>query len=479
MITWMQRHRKKMVAIMWITVIAFVGAGFVGWGSYKYGSKSSALAMVGDVAIKQSEFQNEYSRLYSYYNQIFNGKLPDDQAKQLQDIAMQRLITQAYLLNLSKKIGITASDDEVAAKIINMDEFKKNGKFDKNIYQKVLTNAHLKISQFEDDIRKSLILEKISKFYSFEPTKLEFDAIAASIFLADKLKIQIIDEKNIKLKMDEKMIKEYWQKNKQKYMGEPKYDLAYLKINANEIKVDQKQVKDYFEKNKIKFISLNSNKKFRDVKDEVERVLKFKKAKKEALKKKLALKKGKLQPKQAKGVRSFNLIVPREFMPKLSTTNYSKPIKTVSGYVIAKIIKKYQPKPLSFKEAKIYASRDLRAIKLSSILEKKAKEAMKQNSGKVIGFVTQNDANKIKDLNEEEALKFLNHVFSKKNKKGYINLGKKVVVYEILEQKLFDDKEIQKNKDFIATNTKNMKKTLFEADLIKQLKKIYEVKKFY
>ena len=39
MITWMQRHRKYLVVTMWISAIAFVGAGFVGWGQYSYGEK--------------------------------------------------------------------------------------------------------------------------------------------------------------------------------------------------------------------------------------------------------------------------------------------------------------------------------------------------------------------------------------------------------------------------------------------------------
>ena len=34
MITWMQKHRKYLVVTIWVSTIAFVGAGFVGWGAY-------------------------------------------------------------------------------------------------------------------------------------------------------------------------------------------------------------------------------------------------------------------------------------------------------------------------------------------------------------------------------------------------------------------------------------------------------------
>ena len=57
MITWMQRHKKWLIITIWISTIAFIGAGFVGWGSYNYGSsagssaatwRSSGLSNIGD-----------------------------------------------------------------------------------------------------------------------------------------------------------------------------------------------------------------------------------------------------------------------------------------------------------------------------------------------------------------------------------------------------------------------------------------------
>ena len=479
MITWMQRHRKKMVVIMWITVIAFVGAGFVGWGSYKYGSKSNALAMVGDISIKNSEFQNEYKRLYGYYNQLFNGKLPQDQAKQLQDLAMQRLITKAYFLNLAKDVGIDANDNEVAKKIFTMDEFKKDGKFDKKIYQKVLNNARMSIAQFEDEIKQDIILNKLLSFFDFDITDTEFQAIASSMFLADKLKIKIIDTKDLKISTPENELKEFWSKNKQKYMDLPKYDIAYWSVKIDTIKLNDDEIKKHFEKNKIKFIPLGSNKKFSDVKSEVLKDLKFKKAKKEALRKKLALKKNKLEPKIAKAVNEFNLIVPQDEMPKLSTSNYSKPLKTLNGYVVAKLIKKYNPKPLSYEKALSFVTSDLVQFKTKLILEEKAKASLKNFEGEIVGFVTQNDINKIKELSQEEASEFLGYVFNKKKDKGYVNLEKKVVLYQIMEQKLFDKKEVDKNKEFIVSNAKNIKRSLLENEIIKVLQNLYEVKKFY
>ena len=51
MITWMQKHKKYLVITIWISTIAFVGAGFVGWGAYKFGAAADAIATVGETKV--------------------------------------------------------------------------------------------------------------------------------------------------------------------------------------------------------------------------------------------------------------------------------------------------------------------------------------------------------------------------------------------------------------------------------------------
>ena len=61
MIEWMQRHKKWLIVTIWISTIAFVGAGFVGWGSYDYGKSDSTVAIVGDKEVPLNDLQSEYS----------------------------------------------------------------------------------------------------------------------------------------------------------------------------------------------------------------------------------------------------------------------------------------------------------------------------------------------------------------------------------------------------------------------------------
>ena len=54
----MQKHKKYLMAVIWISALSFVGAGFVGWGSFSFSSTSNAVAVVGDRHIALC-FQND------------------------------------------------------------------------------------------------------------------------------------------------------------------------------------------------------------------------------------------------------------------------------------------------------------------------------------------------------------------------------------------------------------------------------------
>ena len=71
MITWMQKHKKYLVVTIWVSTIAFVGAGFVGWGAYDFNkSRATSIAKVGDIDISYHRFEQTYAKLFNYYSQL-------------------------------------------------------------------------------------------------------------------------------------------------------------------------------------------------------------------------------------------------------------------------------------------------------------------------------------------------------------------------------------------------------------------------
>ncbi|MEA3499157.1 MAG: SurA N-terminal domain-containing protein, partial [Campylobacterota bacterium] len=159
MISWMQRHKKWLIVTIWISTIAFVGAGFVGWGSYDYSKSNSTVAIVGDREVPLSDLQNEYSSLYSQYQEMFGESFNKELAEQLklEDAALQRVIQKYLLINYASDLGLATTDKEIAKELVKISAFFKDGKFDKNTYVNVLKQNRRTSKEFEAQLKQDLL----------------------------------------------------------------------------------------------------------------------------------------------------------------------------------------------------------------------------------------------------------------------------------------------------------------------------------
>jgi len=176
MITWMQKHRKYLVITIWISTIAFVGAGFVGWGAYSYNrNKAGAVAVVGDRKITIKEMNNAYTNIYNYYQERLKGGLTREKAKEmgLEKIALGQLINEALMLNYADELGLTTLDSEVENALKNTKAFQQNGVFNKQQYYRVLRNIGTRAKDYEESLKKEITLKKLNNILSLSPTPLE------------------------------------------------------------------------------------------------------------------------------------------------------------------------------------------------------------------------------------------------------------------------------------------------------------------
>ena len=163
MISWMQRHKKWLVITIWISTIAFVGAGFVGWGSYGYNSSQGVVAKVGSESITYSTFSQEYDAVYAQYKQQYGDKFNEEVAKQinLQSKVFKNLVNKYLLLNYAKDLGFYVSDEEVARELISYDAFKdENGTFSKDKYLTYLKTINKTPAYFEEFIAKEKLIKQ-------------------------------------------------------------------------------------------------------------------------------------------------------------------------------------------------------------------------------------------------------------------------------------------------------------------------------
>jgi len=255
MISWMQRHRKYLVITIWVSTIAFVGAGFVGWGQYSYGDKAGAVAKVGDISITQRQWQQAYNNLYSQYNQIFQGNFDQEQAKSfgLEDQALKQSIEQALILNLANSYNLIITEKELSDAIIAQDMFFENGHFSKALYTKVLKQNGLNISDYENDMRDSMLIRKILALFQSTPITLEKETFNMASAIADQIEYKLLNANTITLDTSDTALKSYWEMRQQNYMSAPSYDIDVLIQEPISANATETEIEAFYKENRLDF----------------------------------------------------------------------------------------------------------------------------------------------------------------------------------------------------------------------------------
>ncbi|ADN09462.1 peptidylprolyl isomerase [Sulfurimonas autotrophica] len=480
MITWMQRHKKWLIITIWISTIAFVGAGFVGWGQYSYGNKAGAVAKVGDVEISKGELQKTYSRLYAQYNQMFQGNFDEEKAKQfgLDKQALQQLVQQALLINLAHSYDLIITDKEMIAALKGQKAFYKNGEFDKETYKLVLSQNRLTIKEYETELRKELLIQKTLKLLPVKTSKNEENILNTIFNIADKINYKVLSFDDIKVSLKDKELKKFWESKKNNFMTDVIYESNFIKVTPVSKKFSDTKIAEYYKENRTHFKDSDGKiLTLEAAKEKVLNELNAKEAKDKALRTYIAFKKNKLpddialqNAKISKSNNPFNTQT-LDTVSKLALTKpYTKPINIDGIYYIFELTKIVPSKPKSFEEAKsevlpLYIAQ----IKKEKLM-KLANNSVNTFIGKTSDFLTITSVDKLVPLSKQEAADFLQKLFVNDKKRSFIGLNNgKIVLYNILEQKLL----INKNNNVSDTIAK-LKSTMFNEGLIKTLQNKYQ-----
>ena len=477
MISWMQKHNKYLVWTIWIATIAFIGAGFVGWGSYNFSSKAGNVAKVGDIEIKQSKLNMAYSNLYNQYNQMFQGQLDEKKAKEMGLVqqAFATIATQAKLLNYAKDMGIIVSDEEIAKALESIKGFQdKNGKFDRNAYDMYLKSQRLKAKTFEDTLRDELTITKLLDLLHIPSLPLEVESIAAAVSIADKIKYQVLTPNDVNPAPDEAKLKAFWESHKEEFKTPKRFTLAIVWTPSDETPVTDEEVKNFYETNSFNYTDAEGKQlTFDAAKAQVARDLKLKKTKKTAQKAYIAFKKGKKENNE--------IVVLPLGDPKLTQALWSeiqqknegeilKPKIVNDKYATVKLVKVEEPKTMSFEQAKKAVKQRYEAQAKKEALFTLAETTLKkidEANATVSDFMSLDHFDNLDKLNSQESLQFLQKLFTSLKEKGIISVANKVVVYSIIEQKSLPLDENQTN--IVKQSVEKTKQRVFENNFIKIL----------
>lgn len=163
MLKFMRRNASgpwiKMLFLAIAAVFVFWGIG-VGIGGDQ---RVSPVAKVNGVTIAEPEFQRAYANLLRMYQEIYKENFRPEllQGLDLKGKAIDQLVRINLMRQEADRLGLQVSDSEVRDSIAGMASFQQGGRFDKDLYVRILRANNLTPADFEQAKREEILVNKL------------------------------------------------------------------------------------------------------------------------------------------------------------------------------------------------------------------------------------------------------------------------------------------------------------------------------
>ena len=262
----MRKNLKSLAPTLWFVIIAFIISIFAVWGGagrLGEGQRANTLATVGKAKISGDlYFQSLRQRLETMKREFADLESNFIQQLNIPQQVLEQIIQQTILLQLANDMGIRTSDEELREKIKSYPVFQKDGKFiGFGEYKKILEWNRLSISDFEQNLKKEIMLEKVIQVITsgisvapeelWENYKKNNESAKLEYVILETDKVEFNDE----LQPSELM--EMYEKNKEKYNIPEKREADYAFFKTDDLKIEielsEPEIENYYQDNQSQF----------------------------------------------------------------------------------------------------------------------------------------------------------------------------------------------------------------------------------
>ena len=153
----LQAIRDKVTGWIAYGIIFLISIPFALWGvnSYLGGGEIAPAATVNGEEISLRDFDQAYINYRQRLAQLFGGSIPAALADEsrLRNQVLNQLIEEAALRQYVERQHYRIGDEALSRQIRDMDEFKRDGQFDPEIYEQQLRSIGLSTIGFEQRLR--------------------------------------------------------------------------------------------------------------------------------------------------------------------------------------------------------------------------------------------------------------------------------------------------------------------------------------
>ncbi|MCK4667684.1 SurA N-terminal domain-containing protein [Candidatus Dependentiae bacterium] len=237
--------RENTKTIIWVTVAAFILSLFFVFGDMlRKKAKDQGIAKVGKTKISRQEFNNMYTRILNYQRD-YNTEITPAQTKKMLEDALNVVVENEILRQLSKESKIEVSDSEMIVGIRSNPAFQGPTGFDRNRYEQFLARRGDTPGTFEKLYKDELLIFKMKylvfDFYTTSALENEYYFLISNERASGEGINLNLEKFYDQVEYTDKDLKSFYEKNKQDYFIKKRVKVEYYYVPimpSEEDKVD-------------------------------------------------------------------------------------------------------------------------------------------------------------------------------------------------------------------------------------------------
>ena len=264
----MRRHKNWLKWSLFIVVIAFILLyipSFMQTPGLPLGTQDVVASVEGrDITV--GRFRRAYQQQIQQYRNQFGGNMDERLLRQLgiDQRIVQQMIEEEAALAEAQKLGIRASNQEVQERIKSLPYFQENGQFiGEARYRQMLqaANPPLRPDEFEDQVRRSVVVEKLQAALTDWISITEAEVDAEYRRRNEKVKLSVVnfpaDKFRESVTVSDAEIASAFESNKNAYRIPEKRKVKYATIDTQAIRertaVGAQDIQRHYEDNQQQY----------------------------------------------------------------------------------------------------------------------------------------------------------------------------------------------------------------------------------
>ncbi|MCX8071137.1 MAG: SurA N-terminal domain-containing protein [Candidatus Binatia bacterium] len=263
----MLKFIRRNASATWVKVLfGVLAAVFIYWGvgfGLRGTSRYTAVARVNGKPITDKDLQRGEENLRNFYRTLYGDQFRPEllQGIDIRSQALDRLIRTELMVQEAQRLGLQATDAEVREFIAKMDSFQRDGRFDRDFYIRVLRANRLTPAEFEDNVRRDILVNKLQDIVLAGVQASEDDLKRRFRYEQEKVRLAFVEFDAAKLSdeitVSKEEVAQFYEQHRESFREPERVRVEFIAYEENAFKpraeVSDEQIRAYYESHESEF----------------------------------------------------------------------------------------------------------------------------------------------------------------------------------------------------------------------------------